>query len=178
MIIIKNTIYDISELDSHFFNFSRRVSTNTNYTARFDIRIFQYEPTIISKGNHSPFELTHLQEICYDQSAYIQGIVETATFNECTEFINLCLSCGGGAGSPGEWTELDLRRATSKECAGRIAWFWNEVNKYMTLPPSRTYSHTPSEGSYFDDGIFWQFCFILLNNTETKGIVLSGYCSD
>ncbi len=51
--------------------------------------------------------------------------------------------------------------------------FWKEIAVHFTLPPTHVYVHIPATESIFDEGIFWQFCYIYLNNNTKQGIVLS-----
>lgn len=171
--IKKKTILDLSEIGSNFFEFSQRVSTNSNYSVSLISKAFKYE-----KGTNTLFNLDLLQEIFPDNFNDIEGSIVPINFKESADYINLCFACGGGASGDGKMTQLDLRMAPEEEVEQRLIWFWSEIEKYIQVPPTHAYKHIPKAGSYFDGGIFWQFCFIYLNEQTQQGFLIAGECFD
>jgi hypothetical protein len=56
--------------------------------------------------------------------------------------------------------------------------FFDEIGKYIQLPPTHVFVHNPDGGTVFSFGAFWNFCLIYLDNNLNKGVVLHGNCSD
>lgn len=174
MSVIKTSIKDLSNNETCKI-LSEELSTC--YGVSLDLRSFAYVPP-------AQHDLQDLKIIFSDvlisstiSCPAIDGLLNKVSFQESKKFIDLCLSCGGGA-KEGPITALDLRMEMPAIAEKRIGVYWSEVSKYIDLPPSIVFEHKPSAGTYFDRGTFWQFCFMYFNDKTQQGLVLSGECFD
>ncbi len=56
--------------------------------------------------------------------------------------------------------------------------FWDEINRYIKLPPTHVFVHCPDGDTVFSFGAFWNFCLIYLDDNNKKGIVFYGHGTD
>ena len=72
----------------------------------------------------------------------------------------------------------ELMYLVSEEVQNFYDHFWNEIGKHIVLPPTHVFIHEASCDTVFAEGVFWNFCFICLDNNAKKGIVFYGWASD
>lgn len=96
-----------------------------------------------------------------------RGEIITVSFLDVTSLINYRLSYTSDGGYIS--TSIDKNLVNS-----RVEQFWMLIKKYFDLPPSVCYEHKPVYPSYFDFGVMWEFCFILLNEKQQGIIIYAG----
>lgn len=105
----------------------------------------------------------------------VKGVVEHFDYAESRAIIDLYIFVGGIGDNPTSRNDIPL--SDWEEAQKNVDIFWKEISKIFSLPPTRAYKHYPANNSYFDQGAFWNFCFIYLNDEKGQGVLLSGYCS-
>ncbi len=164
MHIIKKSILDLDKEGSVFYELSNKFSCS--YGVGMTIRKFTYESTAHESDS---FSMDNFKEIFYDWAAgepytkkKIKETLEISNFIDSKAQINANFS--------DENSQL-----THAETDPYIEKFWEEVANHITLPPTHVFFYDPDFDSAFTCGIYWQFCYIYLNDATKQGIVLSAY---
>lgn len=181
MNIIKSSIRNlVIDEASPFYELEGKLQHECDISLK--IRSFHFEPNPITPPI---FDLGNLRETFYEVQprtalpkpfSFIDGSIQEIFPSLSKDFIDLHLFCSGKASQP--ISKSDIPIEWHDEAQKNVDCFWVEVGKHFQLAPTRTYRHYPSSESYFDFGVFWEFCFILLNDKTGQGIVLSGNATD
>ena len=107
----------------------------------------------------------------------IAGSIRPVSYQPSRSIIDLYVFCGAITGDR-PTSKNDLEKKYHMEAQKRVELFWNEVEKYFSMPPTHVFEHQPSAGSYFDNWVYWGFCYIFINTTTKQGILLAGGCFD
>ncbi len=162
MKIIKKSIKDIDNEGTIFYELSSNLSCS--YGVGITIRTFNYK---LITNQTDIFSMKNFKEIFHDwkdgepySKKKIKGTIEISNYLDSKEQINANFS--------DENSQL-----TQAETAPYIEKFWEEIATHFTLPPTHVYIHEPDTGSIFAFGIYWQFCYIYLNDKKKEGIVIA-----
>ncbi len=162
MKIIKKSIIDISDKSSSLYNLSEKMSSC--YGVTITSRIFTYE---LTNNQQVCFSINHLNDIFYDWvngepycKKKIAGSIEDSNYTSSKKEIYKAFS------------DVNLQ-FTQDESTLYIKELWEEIAQNFTLPPTHVYLHNPDFDSVFACGIFWQFCFIYLNDKTKQGIIIA-----
>ncbi len=167
MEIIRGSVQDIDQDNSVLENLS--LSMSYLYCVSIYSRIFMYE---LQDGQDVDFTIKEFQDVFYDwkdgefyTKKKVAGSIDASNYADSQNQVFFNFSHDSTCNS------LD-------KVAKHTNVFWQEVTAHFTLPPTHVYVHIPVQGSVFDEGIFWQFCYIYLNNNTKQGIVLSAHAFD
>lgn len=136
------------------------------YIIVYDIVTFSFLGNDFSLEN-----LSMIMQIAAPSEKKVSGIINHVTFNQVQKEVALCFSHVSENGV------LYMADVSSSIVTTRTKIFWELIEKHFTLPPTSCYQHYSGHGGYFDFGIMWEFCFILLNE-QHQGIILYVAASD
>lgn len=180
MEIIKESILDYSDSPGPIEDLSIELSTQAGVS--LTVRRFDY---VINSRELEPFELNAFKTVFPEflesdyvkkkSGNYVEGTLKLVSFEESKAWIDLHIFCGGIDARP--ISKGDVCEYLKDEAESNVQFFWEEVEKHFKLPPSRVYRHDPEANAAFS-GVFWNFCFIYLNDATGQGIVLAGEAFD
>jgi hypothetical protein len=181
MKIIKESINDIGVHGDAIEKLSMHLSTQS--CVSLDVRCFDYvvnpvglvEFTLEDFKNLYP-EFTESDYLKKKSYFYIEGPLVAVSFEESRSIIDLHIFCGGIEMRP--VSKEDVCPHLKDSADESIRAFWVEVEKNFRLPPTRVYQHYPRGVSAAFSGVFWEFCFIYLDDRVGRGVVLSASAHD
>lgn len=156
MKIRKQTIHDVSQEWAELFSSMEAC----NYYIGFCVIKFDFCQDI----EFFTHDLGTIMKTAIPHSDNIDGDITTISLTQVKEIITNCLSFTFEPGNP-QFTQ------------SRLDKFWKLTETHFSLPPCICYQHIPNTNSYFDFGIMWNFCFILLNE-QNQGIIIYAGASD
>ncbi len=131
-----------------------------NYSVNFETVKFTFEgPAKIS--------MEQLKQLYPEHN--VAGKIIPITFVDAQRIVNRCLSFHVKGSIPQITPDTELSMA-------RFLTFWHLIKEEVVLPSNTVFLHIPDAGSYFNFGIVWNFCIILLSGQE--GILISGQAYD
>lgn len=155
-------IFNVRDLREEFKSFFEHLE-GCNYIIDYDIITFNFCQSI-------EFSLQQLSQIVTTidpQGEPVDGTLAQVSFMEVKKSVTNGLSYISRGG--GIHVSPDKVFVTK-----RVDTFWNIIQNNFILPPSICYRHEAYPRSYFDFGVMWDFCFILLNQHQQGIIIYAG----
>lgn len=168
MKILQASLHDIDESHSVLYELSLKMSVGA--VVEITTRTFKYTATKQS-NNQICFIMNDLQNIFPDwkngefySGKKIEGIIVESNYAASqkeifTHFSNYNLALN------------------QEQISEYKAIFWQEISCHFLLPPTHVFQHIPDTWSIFS-GIYWEFCFIYLNDITKDGIVIAASAWD
>ena len=167
MNIVKGSIQSVDQQGSVLYRLSQKMSCSYGVSILF--RTFRYE---IETTRNIKFTMENFRDVFPDWEngepyckKKIEGSVEVSNYENSQQriFSDFSHQCA---------------QVSYEEVGVYLDVFWQEIAAHFTLPPTYVYLHNPAIGSVFNCGIFWQFCYIYLNNETKQGIVIAADATD
>ncbi len=161
---IKNN--NISDISGDFEKFFKSFD-DLQYIIVYDIVTF----VCSEQDNFLVNDLSMIMEAVIPSEQKVSGIISKISYSQIQEEVARCFSYVSEKGI------LYTVESSNKVTLRRTQTFWELIEKHFCLPPTVCYQHHSESGGYFDLGIMWEFCFILLNE-QKQGIILYVGASD
>lgn len=137
-----------------------------NYVILFDVIKFSFSENV----NFSQEDLSFITRTIVTTKRPIDGVIKIISFLEAQELIKEAFSY---VADDGHLNVSDDQNLIKK----RLNVFWKLIKQHFTLSQEVCYQHISITGGYFDFGVMWNLCFILLNE-HNQGIIIYAAASD
>lgn len=174
MKIIQSSIQKLPLTEGFFYELSGQLSCGG--IVYFTIVPFKFD---LGMGENPLMSIDDLKALvpAHAEQSMIAGFITSASYEISRSNIDLYIFCGAMTGDR-PTSKSDLEEIYHSVAQKRVDLFWNEIKNYFSMPPTHVFEHQPTPGSYFDNWVYWGFCYIFINTTTKQGILLSGECFD